>query len=246
MDRRTFLLLSALSPILAKDYIAIDQDIYLINSDHITLRSLSKRLKKLRRYVGFGNFNSISFDTALYYARNYSAIGKFTKKELDLIEKLFFTDPKEFGFYGQRTVKNLGNTISKKDIVKIPYSGHYIFKGKPFEDYQRLIKDVNSDLILTSGVRNVIKQLDLFTNKLLRENGNLTQASKSIAPVGFTHHALKDFDIGKKSWGAKNFTSAFATTAEFAKMRKLKYIDIRYTINNCDGVRYEPWHVKVL
>ncbi len=30
-------------------------------------------------------------------------------------------------------------------------------------------------------------------------------------------------------------------------MRKLKYIDMRYTINNKDGgVRYEPWHVKVI
>lgn len=29
-------------------------------------------------------------------------------------------------------------------------------------------------------------------------------------------------------------------------MRKLTYIEMRYTINNKDGVRYEPWHIKVI
>ena len=53
-------------------------------------------------------------------------------------------------------------------------------------------------------------------------------------------------NIGKKSWGGKNFTSAFGKTQEFRELRKLDYIGIRYKVNNKDGVRFEPWHVKVM
>ncbi len=246
MNRRDFLLLSALSPVLAKDYISIENDVYLMRDDISTLKSLDRRLSRVKKYVGFANFNYLSFDMALYYARNYSKIGKFTKDELALVEKLFYTDPSKFGFYGDRTVSNLSNKISKKDLKKISYSGHYVFKGKPLDDYKRLIKDVGSDLILTSGVRNVVKQLSLYASKLKSENGNLTAASRIIAPPSFSYHTTSDFDIGKKGWGLKNFTSAFARTKEFSQMRKLDYIGIRYTIDNNDGVRFEPWHVKVI
>ncbi|MEA2049690.1 MAG: D-alanyl-D-alanine carboxypeptidase family protein [Campylobacterota bacterium] len=246
MNRRDFLLLTAFSPVFAKDFIKKDTDIYLTKDDLETLPILYQRLKNIKRYVGFGNFNTISLDSSFYYARNYSSIGSFSNKEKKLIEKLFYTDPKEFGFYGDSTVEKISNKISKKDITKIPYSGHYVFKGKPYEDYKRVLKDVNSDLILTSGVRNVVKQLSLYINKLMIYKGNLTKASSIIAPPAFTYHACSDFDIGKKGWGYKNFTSAFARTDEFKEIRKLNYIGIRYTINNKDGVRFEPWHVKVI
>lgn len=246
MDRRTFLLLAGMTPVLAQDFLKQKQDLFLSNEDFDTLVSLNKRLRRLRRHVGFGNFNNISFDRARYFARNYSSIGKFTKEEVNLIEKLFYSDPKEFGFYGEKTTQSITNIISKKEIVKIPRSGHYVFKGKPHDDYKRIIKDVGSDLILTSGVRNVVKQLSLYSSKLISLKGNLTQTSSIIAPPAYTYHAIKDFDIGKKGWGSRNFTSEFAQTAEFAKIKNLNYIDIRYTINNKDGVRYEPWHVKVI
>ena len=165
---------------------------------------------------------------------------------MKLIEKIFYSNPSEFGFYGKKTVTNISQTISKKEIKKIPYSGHYVFKGKPLEDYNRIIKDVGNNLILTSGIRNVVKQLSLYTDKLLSLNGNITKTSTIIAPPAYTYHAISDFDVGKKGWGGKNFTAAFARTEEFYKMRKLDYIAIRYTINNKDGVRYEPWHVKVI
>jgi len=29
-------------------------------------------------------------------------------------------------------------------------------------------------------------------------------------------------------------------------MKKLPYIGMRYTKNNKDGVRFEPWHVEVI
>jgi len=246
MNRRNFLLLSALTPVFAKDYVQLNQDVNLHLNDLKTLNSIDHRLKRLRRYIGFANFNIISFDEALYYARNYPTIGKFTDTEIKLIEKLFYSEPTKFGFYGDKTVQKITQKISTKDIQKISYSGHYIFKGKPLNDYNRILKDVGDNLILTSGIRNVVKQLSLYIAKVKSLNGNLSKASTIIAPPAYTYHAISDFDIGKKGWGDRNFTADFARTKEFAKMRKLNYVSIRYTINNKDGVRFEPWHVKVI
>ncbi|MEA3288764.1 MAG: D-alanyl-D-alanine carboxypeptidase family protein [Campylobacterota bacterium] len=246
MKRREFLLLSAISPVMAKDFITNTNNVFLNKQDMRTLIYLDNRLGRVRRYIGFGNFNFLSLDEMFYYGRNYSSIGKFTKSEKDLIEKLFFQNPQYHGFYGDRTINNITNKISTKDIIKVPYSGHFIYRGKPYDDYNRILKDVGSDIILTSGVRNVVKQLSLYVSKIKSVNGNLSKASASIAPPAFTYHAISDFDVGKKGWGSKNFTSAFARTDEFRKMRKLDYIDIRYTVNNKDGVRFEPWHIKVI
>ena len=41
-------------------------------------------------------------------------------------------------------------------------------------------------------------------------------------------------------------TSRFARTEEFKKIKELEYVDVRYTINNKDGVRYEPWHITTI
>ncbi len=106
--------------------------------------------------------------------------------------------------------------------------------------------DVGESLTLTSGVRSIVKQTKLFLDKIDSVDGNLSIASKSLAPPAYTYHSIADFDVGKKGFGHANFTSRFALTQEFLKMRKLKYIDMRYTINNKDGVRYEPWHVKII
>jgi len=246
MNRRNFLLLSTLSPVFAKDFVELNQDTNLHINDLQILYTLDRRLVRLRRFVGFANFNIISFDQARYYARNYSTIGKFTKQEITLIEKLFYSEPSKFGFYGDKTVQNISQSIHKKDIQKISSSGHYVFKGKPLDDYNRILEDVGSNLILTSGIRNVVKQLSLYISKVKSLNGNLSKASNIIAPPAYTYHAISDFDIGKKGWGNRNFTAEFAQTKEFAEMKKLNYISIRYTKNNKDGVRFEPWHVKVI
>ena len=74
----------------------------------------------------------------------------------------------------------------------------------------------------------------------------MTKATTSIAPPAYSYHTISDFDVGKKHWGYKNFTSRFAKTSEFQKMRQLNYIGMRYSENNKDGVRFEPWHVEVI
>jgi zinc D-Ala-D-Ala carboxypeptidase len=246
MNRRKFLASLTVSPLIADELLLNENDVYLSKNEFELLKSVNNRLKRLRRYIGFANFNLISFSRALYYARNYSKVGSFTKQEVALIDRLFYEDPAKYGFYGHKTCLDLDNKVNSKDVVKIPYTGHYLFKGKPQEDYQNIINDVGDTLILTSGVRNVVKQLSLYTNKIKYCGGNMTLATHSIAPPRYSYHTISDFDVGKKGWGYKNFTADFALTNEFDKMTRLEYIGMRYTQNNRDGVRFEPWHVEVI
>lgn len=246
MNRRNFLVCAALTPVFAKGLTVESNDIFLSREEWDVLVTLNTRLKRVKSYVGFANFNIISFEETLYYARNYSRIGSFTSKELELIDRLFREDQNRYGFYGVQTCYNLNNKISRKDVEKIPYTGHFLFKGKAQSDYESLKKDIGDTLILTSGVRNVVKQLSLYVNKLYNCRGNITEASKSIAPPAYSYHTISDFDVGRKGWGYKNFTADFASTYEFNEMIKLDYIGMRYNMNNSDGVRFEPWHVEVI
>ncbi|MDH5660044.1 MAG: M15 family metallopeptidase, partial [Gammaproteobacteria bacterium] len=119
-------------------------------------------------------------------------------------------------------------------------------KGDALTTFDKLKNDVGPDLILTSGVRSVAKQLQLFLAKLNSSNNNLSLTSRSLAPPGHSYHGIGDFDVGKKGFGRLNFTSQFSNTDEYKKLIELKYVDIRYTKNNNIGVRYEPWHIKVV
>ncbi len=210
------------------------------------LQSIRKKLKLTQRHVGYGNFNILSFDDMLRTAKYSRNIGAFTKKELDFFESIFYNNPLNHGFFGERISNNITNKINKREIIKVPRTGHYLFKGKSLDTYHEMKKDVGNTLTLTSGIRSIVKQTKLFLDKLDKEHGNISITSKSIAPPAFTYHSVGDFDVGKKGFGYANFTPRFALTKEFLKIRKLKYIDVRYTINNNDGVRYEPWHIKTI
>ena len=247
INRRAFLGLFVTSTLYCKNIINNNSnDIYVSNEDWEVFVSSLNRLKRLRRYVGYGNFNIISFDKALYYARNYPKVGAFTKKELELLDKLFYEDPKKYGFYGKKVTNNITHKISTKDIIKIPKTGHFLYKGTPLEDYTRIKKDIGSSIVLTSGIRGVVKQMELYMKKIYSVKGNITLASTSLAPPAYTYHAISDFDVGKKGFGEANFTEQFTTTKEFKNLKKLKYISMRYTIHNKEGVRYEPWHIKII
>jgi len=245
MNRRNFLACVALSPVISSNLMAQD-DVYLNRDEFETISSLNRRLKRLKSFVGFANFNLITYNQSLYYARNYSKIGSFTQKEIGMMERLFDENPSDYGFYGERTCMNLDNKILNKDVKKIPYTGHYLYKGKAEQDYKKIISDVGDSIILTSGVRNVMKQMSLYVNKIYNCGGNMSRATISIAPPAYSYHTISDFDVGRKGWGYKNFTADFASTDEFEQMTKLDYIGMRYKKNNRDGVRFEPWHVEVI
>lgn len=224
----------------------LSNDIFL-DSEYIhSLHSVRNKLKYVQRYVGHGNFNIIGFDDTRKVLKRSAKAVDFTREELAFIEYIFYYKPNIHGFYGDRISLDLTNRINRKDVKKIPYTGHFLFKGKPEETYYKITKDIGKTVILTSGVRSIVKQMKLFLDKLNATNYNLSKTSNSIAPPAFTYHTIGDFDVGKKGLGSSNFTARFALTPEFNKIKKLKYIDMRYTINNKDGVRYEPWHVKII
>ena len=85
-----------------------------------------------------------------------------------------------------------------------------------------------------------------FWPRQSRRKGICPLASRSLAPPGHSFHGVGDFDVGKVGLGASNFTDVFAETAEFQQLVDLGYVSMRYPKDNQLGVRYEPWHVKVV
>ncbi len=221
-------------------------DIYITTEKQFVFKTTLKRILRVKQVIGYANFNLISFDDMILYAHRFPKIGRFTKSELALIDEIFFYDANKYGFLGNKVIKDLTSKINKKETIKISGSGHYLFQGEALSKFNQLKKDVGSNLILTSGVRSVVKQLQLFLAKLDASKGNFSLASRSLAPPGHSYHGIGDFDVGKKGFGKFNFTSKFSNTDEYRKLIKLKYIDLRYTKDNQVGVRYEPWHIKVV
>ena len=213
--------------------------------DHQILLDTSHRLQRAQRTIGYGNFNVVSLDEILRYSKRYSKIGAFQKTELDMLEQLFYEDASQYGFLGQKPLGSLTQKIHRKKIVKVPGSGHYLYKGKPLDMYQDIRKNLGKDVILTSGIRGIIKQIHLFLNKATKYQGNLSLASRSLAPPGYSFHGVGDFDVGLAGWGYRNFTEDFASTDLFKHLIDLGYIKIRYPLDNHLGVRFEPWHIKV-
>ncbi len=220
-------------------------DIYLRDANTKLLVPTIARLDRIQSFVGHANFNLISFEEILYFARNYPEIGKFEKTEMDFMDEIFHADATTYGFFGEKITPDIKHRILQKDVVKIDGTGHYLMRGESLTHYQQIHKDVGNELTLTSGIRNNVKQLHLFLAKTFQSEGNLSRASRSLAPPGHSFHGVGDFDVGKVGMGEQNFTADFAATKEYRRLINLGYVDIRYTDTHKFGVRYEPWHIKI-
>jgi len=173
-----------------------DDDVYLEKDKFSSLVSIVKKLGRLQKHVGHANFSLMSFDEMLKYAAAYTIIGAFSIKEKNFLEEIFNTDATQYGFMGHKVSKNLTARINSKDTVKVAYSGNYLYRGESLEMYQRLKKDVGENLVLTSGIRGIVKQNYLFLAKLVEAQGNLSRASRSLAPPGHSYHGVGDFVSG--------------------------------------------------
>ncbi len=221
------------------------EDSYLEVDKLCLLESTVKRLRRLQRTIGHGNFLLLSFDEALHSARSYGRVGPFTRKETDFLEMIFYADGNAYGFNGEKPQKNLTASIPRSEVKKIPGSGNYLFQGRPLEMYNQIRKELGDDVILTSGIRSVIKQCLLFLNKAYRYGGNLSLASRSLAPPGYSYHSVGDFDVGQVGLGSDNFTERFARTKVYRRLKEDGFLKLRYCRSNLLGVRFEPWHIKV-
>jgi len=220
-------------------------DVHLTREEFLVLKSCVKRLKNLQRTVGHGNFYILNLDGAIKIARKYSRVGPFTRAELDFLEKIFYEDSIAYGFLGEKPLKRITDRIRRRQVVKVPGTGNYLYKGVPLETYQRIKRDVGDQAILTSGVRSIMKQFLLFLNKAQRTEGNLSLASRSLAPPGYSFHGVSDFDMGQVGLGIANFSLRFMGTDVYKRLRDLDYISLRYPEGNLLGVRFEPWHIRV-
>jgi len=222
-----------------RDDIWIDRNVYDI------FKSTLKRLNRIQELVGHGNFHILGFDDAINLTRYYPEIGEFSRKELDFMEELFYKDATQYGFFGDKTLLGLTDRIKKSDVIYLSRHGNYLYRGRSLETYNKIKQQVGRTVTLTSGVRGVMKQFLLFLNKAYKKQGNLSLASRSLAPPGYSFHANGDFDVGQAGFGALNFTDRFTTTDAYHSLCDLGYLKLRYELDNRYGVRFEPWHIKV-
>lgn len=221
------------------------RDLFIEKSKLPVLKSTLIRLKRVQNTIGYGNFGLLGIDDAIKIADQYPSVESFTKEEMNLLEMTFYRDSAMYGFLGEKQLKNFTNRFNISNTIKIRNSGHYLYKGNSFEKYKSIKKTIGKELILTSGLRSIPKQLFLFLNKTIKSNGNLSMASRSLAPPGYSLHGVGDFDVGQKRLGAANFSIQFTYTPVYKKLIKLGFADFRYTKENNYGVRFEPWHIKV-
>jgi hypothetical protein len=220
-------------------------DIRIDDSKLQIMRLLVKKIRAVQERAGHGNFNIMGMDEFFRVASQMGDAIAVTPGEKNFLEETFQFDAKRYGFQGKKASPDFTEAISRERVIKIPHTGHYLRKGKAAEVYEKITKDVGSTITLSSGVRGIAKQFHLFFEKGLEAGGNMSKASRSLAPPGYSFHGHDDFDVGRKGLGAKNFTDAFARTEEYKKLIDLGYVSIRYTESNLLGVRFEPWHIKV-
>ncbi len=220
-------------------------DIRIDSAMYQTFKSTVRRLSRLEALVGHGNFHILGFDDAVRFARYYPEIGDFSRQELDLMEELFYKDATQYGFLGEKTLTGLTDRIKKRDVVYISQQGNFLYRGHSLETFNKIRQQIGETVMLTSGVRGVMKQFLLFLNKAYKNQGNFSLASRSLAPPGYSFHANGDFDVGQAGFGALNFTDRFTTTDAYQSLCDLGYLNLRYERDNRFGVRFEPWHIRV-
>ncbi len=221
-------------------------DVWLEEADRALLVQVVRRLERVQSTVGFGNFGVMGFDRMLAIARGHASVGAFTAPELAFLERVFFTEASRLGFRGRKVVPRLTEAPPARDVLRVPGTAARLFRGPALEKWRRMRAEVGEDLVLTSGVRGVVKQFHLFLRKVQRADGNLSLASRSLAPPGYSYHGIGDFDVGQRGYGVRNFRADFAATPVHARLVALGHARLRYPAGNLLGVRYEPWHIRVV
>jgi len=220
-------------------------DVYVDAEELPLLCECAGRLGRVEAVMGYGFFHLLSFDDALICSRNYERVGAFTRPEIAFMEKIFYRDARCYGFMGDKPLPSLTHSVPRNEVVRIATTGNYLHRGASFEAYQKIKKSVGDRLVLTSGVRGIMKQFRLFLGRASQHNGNLSLASRQMAPPGYSYHGFNDFDVGQSGFGDLNFTERFTDTDAYHRLADLGYLNLRYPRDNMLGVRYEPWHIMV-
>ena len=154
-------------------------------------------MDRVQNLVGHGNFNVVSFDQTLNYGKRYTSVVKFTAAESAFLEELFAENAKRYGFLGEKVITQMTAPIPELERKKVGRTGHFLYRGQPEMLYKKLKRDLDGNIILTSGIRSVVKQTHLFLAKTIQSKGNLSKASRSLAPPDHSYHGIGDFAVGK-------------------------------------------------
>jgi hypothetical protein len=220
-------------------------DVWLEPALQPVMRATLARLGRVRAIVGHGNFCLIDFDGMLRTARRYASVGAVTRAESDFLEELFETDASGYGFMGARVATRITDPVPRR-LVRPAGTYQRLADGAAQARFQAMRALVGDQLVLTSGVRGVVKQAHLFLLRVVRTEGNLSRASRSLAPPGYSYHAVGDFDVGERGLGAANFSERFARSVLYRRLVDAGHLVERYPRGNQLGVRHEPWHVMVV
>lgn len=220
-------------------------DVILPERGQRLLFSVMSRLDRLQKQVGHGWFYLLGMDEAIRVARR-PAVGAFPQEELTFLEDLFHAPASGYGFMDRKPLEGFTSSIDKNKVIKVSGMGNFIYRGEAQAKWGSIQRIMGDDVVLTSGVRGVIKQFHLFLAKAQRYGGNLSLASRSLAPPGYSFHGVGDFDVGQRGFGVRNFMVDFTQTPVFQELSERGFISLRYPRDNFLGVRFEPWHVKVV
>ena len=206
------------------------------------LRPMSARLARIAAKIGAGNFNLSDFDAVRRTART-PGIGALSAHEEAEFEALFALDAARIGFLGPRVTHSLSASLPWARLRAVAGSGQHVFPAA-WAVFSRARQAIGPQLIVTSGARGVPKQMLVFINSALR-GGLIARTVHSVAPPGYSYHAVGDIDVGDRHLGGVNFTAAFAGSAIHQRLAALDFIHFRYPRNNKFGVQFEPWHLQI-
>ncbi len=90
---------------------------------------------------------------------NHGDIGSFTTDEITFLEEIFFSDARQYGFFGERTTHDIETVVPRRDVQKTGSTGHNLLRGPSLAKYAQLREDLKSNVVLTSGIRGVMKHI---------------------------------------------------------------------------------------
>ena len=206
----------------------------------VRMGAIARRLEAVQRVIGHGRFNLVSFDDVRAAAPRTPG-GPITAAESAEFEALLDLDARRIGFLGKRVVSDLAYRLPA-NLVEVGRGQHVFPEANAL--FRRARAAVGERLIVTSGARGVPKQMHVFIRSALRA-GLVARRVHSVAPPGYSYHAVGDIDVGDRELGGVNFTEEFALSETYRKLAALPYIRFRYPPGNPFGVQFEPWHLEV-
>ena len=204
-------------------------DIWASPEQMLLIYSCYNKLSQVQRRVGFSNFNYVDFPTVIQTAKQQRRTGRyfgekaecttpFTRNEEAFMEQVFGFDANALGFHGQKVIRSQNYRVNPKDLTFM--DGHFIRKGEALEKYSNIKIQVRDKMAqtagkskrrqaalnmqITSGIRNIPKQMRLFFRKGVR----LTQVPQESSVIILDYHngttqRVQVYDL-KQEWKKHN------------------------------------------